>query len=162
MWKIVTPTPPGYLEVVRRTFSNGLQVLLLIRQKESLFEVLSAVDHNTLVPTEKVEGTAQSLPAAVALLHASCNKWDEHFVAPAAAGQTLERLFFYLESDGQPGGPVTRDKIFELLESGTITWSAFIAEKPRSAFASGQYESIMRGLGFPGIVAIKDFHSRLF
>ena len=142
-----------------RSFSNGLQVLLLIRQKESLFEVLSAVDHNTLVPTEKVEGTAQSLPAAVALLHASCQKWDAHVVASDSAGQTLERLFFYLEGDGQPGGPVTRDKIFELLESGTITWSAQIWEKNRGVASLGKWESLMQGLGFPGFISINDCRS---
>ena len=162
MWKTVTPTPPGYVHVVRRTFANGLQVLLLIRQKDSHFEVLSSVDHGTLVPTEEVEGRADSRPKATEVLHASCSRWDQHLVNPESAGLTPERLFYYLEGDGRPGGPVTREKIFELLANGTITWSACIAEKPRGGLASGQYESILSGLGFPGIASARDLRSHIF
>ena len=149
MWKRVTPTPPPYLEVFRCEFSNGLQVLLLIRRAGDRYEVLSCTDHNTRLPTEDTQGRVSTLPEAEALLHANRGTWDEFIVDPVTVGQPPQRLFYYLDDSGRIGGPITREAVFDLVGKGILTWTAQISEKPRGMLSASQWEPILRGLGFP-------------
>lgn len=149
VWKQVTPPPPGYFLVIRRSFDTGLHVLVFVRQVGDKYMVMSCIDHGTARPTETHEGDVSSPHEITNLFRKTCARWDEADENASASARSSQKQYYYAGEKGLLAGPVVRHDLFELISSGAITWSAQVWECGHGVTALGRWEPVLYALGFP-------------
>lgn len=147
-WKPVVPPPPEYYQAIRRTFDTGLHVLVLVRQRGDDYIVLSSVDHGTAKLSVKTEGSSDSVPGTITILRDACGRWNETAAADCPV-KPPQKEYFFADDSGKLSGPVTREGLFDLIRSGTITWESQAWEVARALTSLGEWRPVLLVLGFP-------------
>ena len=147
-WKPVAPPPPGYFQVIRRTFDTGLHVLVLVRQRGEDYDVLSSIDHGTAKPSLKREGSSYSVPGTIDILREACGRWNDNAAVDCPV-KPPQKEYFYAADTGKLSGPVTREDLFDLIRAGAITWESQVWEKVTSLTGLGEWQPVLLALGFP-------------
>jgi len=148
-WIEVVPPPEPYLHVLRRSFSNGLHVLILVYKTSGGFHVLSSVDHGTPRGTQIPEGFASSRNELAQVLTKACEKWIDWEKSGSKENQTERKRYFYTKPKEGISDPVSRETLFQLLTQGAINWQCQVWEEVESMAGNGRWRPIMTSLGFP-------------
>ena len=154
-WKPVDPPPAGYFQVVRRTFDTGLHVLVLVRQCGEEYVVLSSIDHGTAKSSLRREGSSHSVPGTIDILRGACGRWNENAAVDTPV-KPPHREYFHVDDAGKISGPVSREELFDLIRSGTISWDSQVWEVARALTSLGDWRPVLLALGFPPAQALDD------
>lgn len=149
-WKPVAPPPPGYFQVVRRTFDTGLHVLVLVSQRGADYVVLSSIDHGTAKPSLRREGSSHSVAGTIDILRGACGRWNETAAVDTPV-KPPHKEYFHVDDAGKISGPVSREELFGLIRSGTITWESQVWEVARALTSLGDWRPVLLALGFPPV-----------
>ncbi|MFA6286306.1 MAG: hypothetical protein WC661_02905 [Opitutaceae bacterium] len=146
--EIVTPPKP-YLHALRRSFPNGLHVLVLTQEAGGKFQVLSSVDHGTPRGTLTNEGESSDPAEVAGLIAQTCERWNTPGATGTASANGKQRRYYYGKPAGGISGAVSRDDLFALIAHGTISWDSQVWEDTEGLAESGRWRPITASLGFP-------------
>ena len=88
-WHKMDAPPPGTIEAVQRTFDDGLDVVIAIRQSGDSFEVFSFAECRTSGPCDALVGQAASLVGARELVGGERAAWEQYASDPAPSLRNL-------------------------------------------------------------------------
>lgn len=124
---------------------SGLHILIAIKRSREAFVAYSILDHGTLRKTIQMEAEGSDISKITNHVLALCHRYDEagDGVPPNQTAQ-----YTYIDMSGKMKGPVSRDWLFRLVDSGDMNWDSQVWN---SSVSGAGWESLNQAIGFSQI-----------
>ena len=145
-WTELLVPPAPYVHAFRKTMSNGLHVLVAIRQNRDVFSAYSILDHGTPRKTIRLEAESPDVREIAQHSLRLCDRYHETQLETPPA---LPAHYRYVDLSDKIQGPVSRDHLFQLVESGRLNWESQVWDTSAS---EARWESLKQAIGFSQII----------